>query len=115
MTRAGLIKSSFLVPQSLARIKLTLRSSAASVPHYIRLRIRSRACDEKHGMFTHLHREKCLVCIIRVLLEEAGETLEVGAWGIEPIEFACSLETRGQRKTRVKGDEIFSSYTTHRC
>jgi len=63
------------------------------VPHYIRIEHVSPvvACAETRG--AHLHREKCFVRIIRVSFEEAREKLEVGAWGIEPIEFACSLET----------------------
>jgi hypothetical protein len=51
------------------------------------LRMKSRACAETGD--AHLHREKCLVCIIRVSLEEACEKLEVRGWGVQPIEFAC--------------------------
>jgi len=57
------------------------------------LRIKLRACAETRNAY--LHRKKCLVCIIRVSLEEACEKLEVSAWGIEPIEFACSLKNEG--------------------
>jgi hypothetical protein len=45
---------------------------------------------------SYLHREKCLVCVTRVSLEEAREEIEVGARGIEPIELAYSLKMKRQ-------------------
>lgn len=45
---------------------------------------------------SYLHREKCLVCVTRVSLEEAREKLEVGSRGIEPIELAYSLKIKRQ-------------------
>jgi hypothetical protein len=55
--------------------------------------MKSRICAETRD--AHLHREKCLVCIIRVSLKEACEKLQVGAWGIEPIEFAWVKVNKG--------------------
>jgi len=40
--------------------------------------------------FAHFHGEERLVRVGRVPLEEAREKLEVGTWGIEPIELACA-------------------------
>ena len=61
------------------------------------LRMKSRACAETRD--AHLHRKKRLVCIIRISIEEAREKLEVGAWGIEPIELACFVRNEGLKLT----------------
>ena len=45
---------------------------------------------------SYLYREKCLVCVTRVSLEEPREKLEVGARGVEPIELAYSFKMKRQ-------------------
>ena len=67
-----------------------------TAPHFFR--IKTRASSQKRD--DHLHGEERLVGVGRVLLEESCEELEVGAWGVEPIELACALRVVGTERAR---------------
>jgi hypothetical protein len=45
----------------------------------------------------HLHGEERLFRVGRIPLEEAREKVEVGTWGIEPIELACASSMEALR------------------
>ncbi len=115
MTRAGSNKSSFFVPRSLERMKLTFRSSAASleikafpfrqvgvrggVHAQISIWIKRHAALRPASKFNqmnaprirnaHLDGKECLVSICWVSFEETREKLEISTWGIDAIELAC--------------------------
>ena len=57
--------------------------------------IETRAGTQKQN--AHLHGEERVVRVGRVLLEEAREKVEVGTWGIEPIELACASSMEALR------------------